>query len=74
MIFNGFGPFHLPQDGGQPAGLRMARKHIAWYSKGHAGGAEFRRSINRSETADFQQKTVRAFFEQQNDQGGSLAA
>ncbi len=30
-----------------PAGVRIARKHIGWYSKGLRGGAEFRAAINR---------------------------
>lgn len=32
---------------GTDAGLRIARKHLAWYSKGLAGSAEFRAEINR---------------------------
>ena len=32
---------------GVARGLRMARKHLSWYSKGLPGGAEFRVEINR---------------------------
>lgn len=35
---------------GTDTGVRMARKHIAWYSKGLPGSAEFRARVNR--TAD----------------------
>jgi tRNA-dihydrouridine synthase B len=32
---------------GEDAGLRLARKHIAWYSRGLPGSAEFRATINQ---------------------------
>ena len=32
---------------GEDAGVRLARKHIAWYSRGLWGSAEFRSTINR---------------------------
>jgi len=32
---------------GVDAGLRLARKHIAWYSRGLPGSAEFRATVNR---------------------------
>ncbi|HET9019585.1 MAG TPA: tRNA-dihydrouridine synthase, partial [Acetobacteraceae bacterium] len=32
---------------GQEAGLRLARKHLAWYSRGLPGSAEFRAVVNR---------------------------
>jgi tRNA-dihydrouridine synthase B len=47
---------------GEEHGMRIARKHIAWYSKGRPGGAEFRQRINRSSTAQEQIKMIRAFF------------
>ncbi|HHH43519.1 MAG TPA: tRNA dihydrouridine synthase DusB, partial [Gammaproteobacteria bacterium] len=31
---------------GEYTGVRVARKHIAWYSKGHPNGAAFRQSVN----------------------------
>ena len=34
---------------GIPRGLRIARKHLAWYTKGLPHGAEFRSHINRLE-------------------------
>jgi len=32
---------------GEAAGVRLARKHLAWYSRGLRGSAEFRATINR---------------------------
>lgn len=37
---------------GVAIGLKIARKHIAWYSKGLPGSAEFRARINSAETPD----------------------
>jgi tRNA-dihydrouridine synthase B len=62
---------------GEHTGVRVARKHISWYSKGTKGGASFRNIVNRVETAKEQFDIVREFFEQQieirNGQG-ELAA
>ncbi len=43
-------------------GVRMARKHISWYSKGLIGGAVFRNTINRVETAEEQLRMTQEFF------------
>ena len=32
---------------GREAGVRVARKHVAWYSRGLPGSAEFRAAVNR---------------------------
>jgi tRNA-dihydrouridine synthase B len=32
---------------GSDTGMRMARKHVAWYSRGLPGSAEFRATVNR---------------------------
>ena len=38
---------------GRDAGLRLARKHLGWYSRGLPGSAEFRAEVNRhDEVAD----------------------
>ena len=50
---------------GEYTGVRMARKHISWYSKGLRGGALFRNAINRVETMDEQLRLAEAFFAQQ---------
>jgi tRNA-dihydrouridine synthase B len=47
---------------GEGHGLRVARKHIAWYAKGLAGGAEFRQRINVLDSAAAQLAAVEAFF------------
>jgi tRNA-dihydrouridine synthase B len=36
---------------GTDAGLRLARKHVAWYSRGLPGSAGFRAGIMRLDTA-----------------------
>ncbi|MEN8166198.1 MAG: tRNA dihydrouridine synthase DusB [Pseudomonadota bacterium] len=58
---------------GEYQGVRIARKHIAWYSKGHPDGAEFRNKINSSETADAQRRQIQRFFERQVNRGGLAA-
>jgi tRNA-dihydrouridine synthase B len=47
---------------GEYTGVRMARKHLSWYSKGQAHGAAFRRSINQAESSAEQVRQVREFF------------
>ncbi len=37
---------------GSDAGLRLARKHVAWYSRGLPGSAEFRANVMRLTDAD----------------------
>lgn len=48
---------------GEYTGVRVARKHIAWYSKGHRNGAAFRRQVNRVETAAGQLGRIDTFFD-----------
>jgi tRNA-dihydrouridine synthase B len=50
---------------GSYAGVRIARKHIAWYCRGLPGAALFRASINRAEHPGDQSAQVRAFFDRQ---------
>ena len=47
---------------GRGRGVRMARKHLAWYSKGLAGGAEFRDRINRLDDPAQVRDALRAFY------------
>ena len=47
---------------GEYTGVRMARKHIAWYSKHQRDGNRFRQRINRTETAAEQLDYVNAYF------------
>lgn len=47
---------------GNYAGLRIARKHIGWYSKGLPQSAEFRASVNNAEDASTARNLIDAFF------------
>jgi tRNA-dihydrouridine synthase B len=58
---------------GEYTGVRMARKHISWYSKGLVGGAVFRNQVNRVETIDAQLEMIREFFDGQTDRMGLAA-
>jgi tRNA-dihydrouridine synthase B len=58
---------------GEYTGVRMARKHISWYSKGQHQGAGFRQAINRVETIEEQLTITTNFFDRLLDQG-ELAA
>jgi tRNA-dihydrouridine synthase B len=46
---------------GEPQGIRIARKHLAWYSKGFTGASEFRAEINKTGTTQEQQTLVKGF-------------
>ncbi len=47
---------------GEHTGVRVARKHIGWYSKGLHGGASFRHTINQAETILEQKRLLETFF------------
>ena len=49
---------------GEYTGVRMARKHISWYSKGHPHGGAFRQAVNRVDSSEQQKEMVNAFFDQ----------
>ncbi|MCL4720704.1 MAG: tRNA-dihydrouridine synthase, partial [Gammaproteobacteria bacterium] len=36
---------------GEETGVRVARKHLGWYSHGRPGGEAFRQRVNRADTA-----------------------
>jgi tRNA-dihydrouridine synthase B len=48
---------------GTEAGLRLARKHVAWYSRGLPGSAEFRAGVMRLADADAVQALITAFYD-----------
>ncbi|WP_374313361.1 tRNA dihydrouridine synthase DusB [Dongia sp.] len=52
---------------GRDTGLKIARKHVAWYSKGLTGSAEFRVRINTLETPELVKAAIREFYEPQLD-------
>lgn len=47
---------------GEYTGLRMARKHISWYTKGLSGSASFRHTMNQLPTVEQQLLAVEGFF------------
>lgn len=47
---------------GTETGVRMARKHLGWYSKGLPASAEFRAAVNREIEADKVRALLAAFF------------
>ena len=59
---------------GDYTGVRMARKHIAWYSKGLRNGNAFRQAMNQFEQPPQQLRFTREFFEQLEQQQDSQAA
>ncbi len=59
---------------GDYTGVRMARKHIAWYSKGLRNGNAFRQAMNQFEQPQQQLRFTREFFEQLEQQQDSQAA
>ena len=48
---------------GEHTGVRMARKHISWYSKGQRNGGAFRQAVNRVDSIEEQLKMTEEFFE-----------
>ena len=47
---------------GDLTGMRMARKHISWYTKGLAGSAQFRHNMNTLQTIELQLEAISEFF------------
>ncbi|PKO47395.1 MAG: tRNA dihydrouridine synthase DusB [Betaproteobacteria bacterium HGW-Betaproteobacteria-22] len=47
---------------GDLTGMRMARKHISWYTKGLAGSAAFRHNMNTLQTIELQLHAINDFF------------
>jgi tRNA-dihydrouridine synthase B len=47
---------------GDVAGMRVARKHISWYTKGLAGSAAFRHNMNTLDSIELQQAAINDFF------------
>ncbi len=48
---------------GERLGVCIARKHLAWYSKGRPGAAEFRRTVNLLNSPEEQLELTRDFFQ-----------
>ena len=48
---------------GSHAGVRLARKHVSWYSRGLPGSAEFRAAMNRLSDATGVLQLIDAFYD-----------
>ena len=71
---------------GEETGVRVARKHISWYTKGLVGSANFRHMMNQLPTVEEQMLAVNDFFgelrtqdkrlryEEESDEAEALAA
>jgi tRNA-dihydrouridine synthase B len=57
---------------GEHTGLRVARKHISWYTKGLPGSAHFRHRMNKLEKPEEQLEAVDEFFSEQSQRGERL--
>ena len=51
-------------------GVRVARKHVGWYSNGMDGAANFRGVVNRLDDPDAVKRTVADFFDAAVDAEG----
>ncbi len=58
---------------GEYSGLRIARKHISWYTKGLIGSAGFRHAMNQLQTSEQQLSATNTFFTEQASQGKQLS-
>ena len=59
---------------GEELGVRIARKHLHWYTATLAGGDAFRREVNACESAASQKRAVERFFARLALEAEALAA
>ncbi len=57
---------------GEAGGVRIARKHLGWYTKDLAGGDAFRRAVNAVESSAGQLAAVHRFFDTLAERGERL--
>ena len=57
---------------GEYSGVRIARKHISWYTKGLVGSAAFRHNMNQLQTTDQQMTVASEFFSELANYGRQL--
>jgi len=57
---------------GELTGMRVARKHISWYTKGLAGSANFRHYMNQLQSIEEQLGAINEFFAQLQTHGERL--
>jgi tRNA-dihydrouridine synthase B len=55
---------------GAHPGLRLARKHVSWYSSGLPGSAQFRAAVNRIDDGPQALALIEAFYNRQIENGG----
>lgn len=53
---------------GTDTGVRMARKHLGWYSRGLNGSAEFRAAVNTLPTPEAVRECLKSFYEPQMEE------
>ncbi len=58
---------------GEYAGVRIARKHISWYTKGLQDSATFRHAMNQLQDTGAQEAAVNEFFQHCRSRGERLA-
>ncbi len=58
---------------GEYSGVRVARKHISWYTKGLIGSAVFRHTMNQLQTCEQQILATDVFFTELTDHGSRLS-
>jgi tRNA-dihydrouridine synthase B len=56
---------------GTDAGLRIARKHVSWYSRGLPGSAEFRAAVNRLGDAPGVLRLIDEFYDPLIERGAT---
>ncbi|MDE1989929.1 MAG: tRNA dihydrouridine synthase DusB [Betaproteobacteria bacterium] len=57
---------------GLETGVRVARKHISWYTRGLKGSAAFRHAMNQLQSVAEQHQAVNSFFDELQSQGQRL--
>jgi tRNA-dihydrouridine synthase B len=57
---------------GEELGVRIARKHLHWYTEALPGGSEFRQRVNGADSTSMQKAMVQEFFARLATQGDRL--
>jgi len=57
---------------GEAMGVRIARKHLGWYTRALAGGDAFRATMNAAETVPAQLALVERYFDELAARGERL--
>ncbi len=58
---------------GEPAGVRIARKHLGWYARTQPGKDAFLALVYRAETATEQIQLTRAYFARIKQRGAAAS-